>query len=73
VVEAGPRNTSAERSDLIRHSSSSGEAVTEDTSVDAASRDLASSPNSDATKVDALEDFAKVSLVLASDVIALTQ
>jgi hypothetical protein len=73
VVEGGRPNTSAEGSDLIGHSSSSGEEITEDTSVEAAkeaaNRDLASSTNSDATKVDVLEDYAQVSFVLSSDII----
>jgi hypothetical protein len=68
VVEAGRSSTSAEASDLIGHSSSSSEEITEDTSVEAENRDLASSTNSDATKVDALEDYAQVSLV-PSDII----
>lgn len=69
VIEGGRPNTSAEGSDLIGHSSSSGEEITEDTSVEAANRDLASSTNSDAIKVDELEDYAQVSLVLSSDII----
>ncbi|XP_066323996.1 disease resistance protein RPV1-like [Miscanthus floridulus] len=58
VVEAGGPNASAEGSDLVGHSSSSSEEKTEDTSVENANRDLTSSTNSDATKVDALEDYA---------------
>jgi len=69
VVEAGRPNTSAEGSDLIGHSSSSGEEITEDTYVENANRDLTSSTNSDATKVDALEDYANVSLYLSSGII----
>ena len=69
VVEAGGPNTSAEGSDLVGHSSSSSEEITEDTYVENANRDLTSSTNSDATKVDALEDYANVSLYLSSDII----